>query len=215
MSHTRTFLNTITDGEWPCRYYMLNYNSDIPVAEASGWAAETEDESDWMEGVGPMSNDVNMFLVTRWPSQLRPILIRRHFSLTEDDLVSIAEGNLSLVCSYDENPKVYLNGTIIWSASGWNDNDYVSYSLTDSQKELLHEGDNVLAVSLEQGGGGGHIDYGLRIVAPYVPDGVTAISSGDHADSRVYNLHGQYLGTSTVGLSRGIYIVGGKKIVIK
>ena len=216
MSLTRTFLNTVTNGEWPCRYYMLNYNSDIPVAEAAGWATETEDEADWVEGVGPMSNDANMFLVTRWPSQLRPILIRRHFSLTEDDLVSIAEGNLSLVCSYDEEPKVYLNGTLIWSASGWNDNDYASYSLTDVQKDLLHEGDNVLAVSLAQGGGGGHIDYGLRIVAPYVPDGVTGIPDSDSAaSSRIYNLHGQYLGSSADGLPRGIYIVGGKKTVIK
>ncbi|MBD5224906.1 MAG: hypothetical protein HDS68_02925 [Bacteroidales bacterium] len=219
MSLSTTLLNTVADGEWPCKYYMLNYNSDIEVAEAAGWAAQTEDESDWIDSLGPMSNDDNMFLITQWPSQVRPILIRRHFTFTADNMASLAGAELKLTCSYDENPKIYLNGNLIWSATGWNDNNYVSYTLTKAQNELLHEGDNVLAVSLSQGEGGGHIDYGLQIVAPYENSGIISAEADGNivreADNRVFNLHGQYLGTSTDRLPRGIYVVGGKKTVIK
>lgn len=219
MSRATTLLNTVADGEWPCKYYMLNYNSDIPVAEAAGWASESEDESDWIESVGPMSNDANMFLITQWPSQVRPILIRRHFTFTAEDMESLADAELKLTCSYDENPKIYLNGTMIWSANGWNDNNYASHTLTKTQLKLLHEGDNVLAVSLSQGDGGGHIDYGLQIVAPYDNSGIVSTETDDAvtttADNRVFNLHGQYIGTSTDRLAPGIYIVGGKKVAIK
>ena len=34
-------------------------------------------------------------------------------------------------------------------------------------------------------------------------------------DSRVYNLNGQYVGTTLNGLSKGVYIVNGKKVVVK
>lgn len=211
------FLHTVADGAWDCRYYILNYNSDLSVAESAEWFAADEDESDWISGVGPFSNDENMFYTTEWPSQVRPILIRRHFTLTASDLESVAAGDVRMTCSYDENPKVYLNGTLIWSATGWNDNNYVDVSLSLVHKELLREGDNVLAVSLMQGGGGGHVDYGLRLVSDQLSTSITGPkvpSATDIKDNRVYNLNGQYLGTSTGSLSEGIYIVGGKKLVI-
>ena len=34
-------------------------------------------------------------------------------------------------------------------------------------------------------------------------------------DNRVYNLNGQYVGTTLNGLSKGVYIVNGKKVVVK
>lgn len=215
MSITRKLLTTVADGPWECKYYMLNYNSDIEVAETAGWASENEDESDWMPGYGPMSNDANMFYVTEWPSQVRPILVRRHFNISAYDMECLKEGSLSLTCSYDENPKIYLNGTLIWQTEGWSDNNYATHLLSEDQIALLHEGDNTLSVSLAQGGGGGHIDYGLEITAPYIPTGIT-VTEGESAetftDKRVFDLNGRYLGDSTDNLPKGIYIVGGKKI---
>ncbi|MDE5941439.1 MAG: hypothetical protein K2H14_04940 [Muribaculaceae bacterium] len=219
MAMTRTLLNTVGDGEWPCNYYILNYNSDLADAEACEWYSENEDESDWMSGVGPFSNDQNMFFITEWASQVRPILIRRHFSLSAEELKSLNgdKGELKMTCSYDENPKMYLNGTLIWSASGWNDNNYAEHILNEEQKALLKEGDNVLAVSLMQGGGGGHIDYGLKMESPIVLSGIAipeASATETANDNRVFNLNGQYLGESTDGLPAGIYIKGGKKLII-
>ena len=34
-------------------------------------------------------------------------------------------------------------------------------------------------------------------------------------DTRAYNLKGQYVGTTLNGLSKGVYIVNGKKVVVK
>lgn len=34
-------------------------------------------------------------------------------------------------------------------------------------------------------------------------------------DTRVYNLNGQYVGTTLNGLSKGVYIANGKKVVVK
>ena len=34
-------------------------------------------------------------------------------------------------------------------------------------------------------------------------------------DTRAYNLNGQYVGTTLNGLSKGVYIVNGKKVVVK
>ena len=219
MRITNTLLNTVEDGPWECKYYMLNYNSDIAQAEECEWYSPSEDESDWITGVGPFSNDANMFYTTEWPSQVRPILIRRHFTLTADDMADIKKGaEVSLTCSYDENPVMYLNGTKIWSATGWNDNNYAEIILNSSQKEKLHEGDNVLAVSLTQGNGGGHVDYGLKITSPYEMNSISFPDADkenhSHTHSRIFNLHGQYLGTCADTLPRGIYIRGGKKLVL-
>lgn len=78
-------------------------------------------------------------------------------------------------------------------------------------------GDNILAVSLTQGEGGGHIDYGLKLVSPCTPTGIGSVGTDGGArpaDNRVYDLSGRCLGTSTEGLARGIYIVNGKKIAV-
>lgn len=219
MSIVKNFLPTVDDaGEWPAAYYILNYNSDLEDAQRCEWFGLDEDEDDWIHGKGPFSNDANKFYVTEWPSQVRPILVRRHFNLSADDLDAIADSDLTFVCSYDEDPIVYLNGTQIWSASGWNDNDYARKTLTAEQKKLFKSGDNVLAVSLRQGAGGGHIDYGLFIESPYTdsgnPSGISGIEATRPLDNRVYNLQGRYLGTSLEGLSKGIYIRNGEKIII-
>lgn len=218
MTAATDYLTTVASGPWDCKYYFLNYNDDIAIAEAGEWASPQEDEQEWISGVGPFSNDANMFFINKWASQVRPILIRRHFNLTSSDIEKMKSGKLVLSCSYDENPKVYLNGTLIWTASGWNDNNYAETTLTDEQKELLTEGDNVMAVSLMQGEGGGHIDYGLSLISEYIPTGIASLPA-DNGDTyggtnSVYSVSGVYLGPSTDNLKKGIYIVGGKKKVI-
>lgn len=218
MTAATDYLTTVASGPWDCKYYFLNYNEDIAVAEAGEWASPQEDEQDWISGVGPFSNDANMFFINKWASQVRPILIRRHFNLTASDIEKMKAGKLVLSCSYDENPKVYLNGTLIWSASGWNDNNYAEITLTDEQKELLLEGDNVMGVSLTQGSGGGHIDYGLSLISEYIPTGIGSLPADNGnaygGNNSVYSINGVYMGTSTDNLKKGIYIVDGKKKII-
>jgi len=211
---TEYILDTVDSGEgyWPCLFYELNYNTDISVAERAKWYSPDEDESYWREGIGPFSIDQNKFFVTQWQSTVHPILIRRHFTLNAEDLLKISIGIVTLDYSYDENPTFWLNGTKIASATGWNDNNYTSYRFTAARKKLLVEGDNVLCVSLQQGAGGGHIDFGLSV--KYDPTHTGCLSPNPSLEEeQIYNLAGQQIVNSK--LSRGIVITHNKKILVK
>ncbi len=222
MTRTANAADTVTDfildtvdsgeGSWPCLFYELNYNSDISPAEKAKWYAFDEDESYWREGIGPFSIDQNKFLVTQWQSTVHPILIRRHFTLTEEDLQKIEIGIVNLTYSYDENPIFWLNGIRLTSATGWNDNNYATFRLPNIRKKLLVKGDNVLCVSLQQGAGGGHIDYGLSVTYDPTRTAISLISSPEEKE-RVYNLLGQQISADTK--HQGIIITQGKKIIRK
>ncbi len=223
MEMTTPLLSTLQAGPWLCAYYLLNSNKQLGTIPVKEWAGVCADEYDWIQGVGPLSNSPDQFRTTDWASERQPLLVRRHFTLTADQVAQAVEGKLMLTCSYDENPKVYLNGSLIWSTSGWNDNDYARYELTASQKCYLREGDNVLAVSLQSGMGGGHIDYGLFLTMPYDPAQpvkVEAVRSEPTGNNYVYNLAGQRVSNSYSTLQQsqlphGVYVVGGKKGIIQ
>lgn len=57
----------------------------------------------------------------------------------------------------------------------------------------------------------------LSISFAYTETGINDVEKNDGADvvKKVYNLNGQYMGNSTAGLPKGLYIVNGKKMVIK
>lgn len=212
---TEYILDTVDsgDGSWPCLFYELNYNADITLAEKAKWYALDEDESYWREGVGPFSIDANKFLVTQWQSTVHPILIRRHFTLTAEDMAKIEIGAVTLTYSYDENPKFWLNGRLLVSATGWNDNNYATLPFNSTRKKYFVEGDNVLCVSLQQGAGGGHIDYGLSVRYNPMHDGLSAPDSDLEDDTETYNLTGQRI-SNTAGY-QGIIVTKGKKIIQK
>ena len=216
---TEYLLDTVDSGEgsWPCLFYELNYNTDITLAERGKWYSADEDESYWREGIGPFSIDGGKFLVTQWQSTIHPILIRRHFTLTAEDLVKIEIGVVNMEYSYDENPTFWLNGTRIATATGWNDDNYATLRFTNARKKLLVEGDNVLCVSLQQGAGGGHIDYGLSVT--YDPTHTAIDEIGEDPDGEGneawYDLSGRQItnGPLTEGKSHGIVITRGKKMI--
>lgn len=57
----------------------------------------------------------------------------------------------------------------------------------------------------------------VSIAFSYDATGIENIidASENLKDGKVYSLSGQYVGTSTTNLPKGIYIVNGKKIIIK
>ena len=216
-SNEAALLPLMDEGPWPCAYYFLNSNDELNTVKAVDWAGRCIMEDDWIQGYGPLSNSQDRFLTTPWGSDRLPLLVRRHFTLTTDEVTQLRSMPMHVLCSYDENPKVYLNGTLIWSKTGWNDNDYASYALTSRNKLLLKEGDNVLAVSLTAGAGGGHIDYGLTYTGTLTPSGISSVTQGGQAatDPQVYNLQGQAAGSGQRAPAKGIYIQNAKKVVIK
>ncbi len=156
---------------------------------------------------------------SRWLGDT-PIFVRRYFNLTEEDLEALNNGEMSIVftCSYDENPKAYINGEHFWEAANWNDNNYASHTLTAEQIANLKEGENMLAMSLSNGAGGAHIDMGFKTSKTYVPtaDGVESVAVNNKLmnDNRIFDLQGRFVGTEMDKLGRGIYIQGGKKVLI-
>ena len=209
-------LPPLNDGAWPCKYYWLNYNEDIEVAEKAQWYSLDEDDSDWVDGVGPFSNSNDKFLTTEWGSSVRPILIRRHFTLTAYEREAILSGSATIFCSYDENPKIYLNGILIKEYDGFNDNSYEKHLFTKNERTYFREGDNVMAVSLMQGEGGGHIDFALYIIIPPDPNPVKQISMDIDDDTIFYSIDGKYMGDDMNMLARGMYVTNnGTKIIKK
>ena len=215
--------------QWPCVYYTLNSNAELTSLTPNTWAGLCVDESDWAYGNGPFSNSRDAFFVSEWASTVQPLLVRRHFTLTAEDLEDVLRRKFTLVCSYDEEPKVYLNGTLIWSKTGYSGDSYTEYVLTTNNKRQLREGDNVLAISLQQGVGSGHVDFGFTTAQPYVDP--TGIENVPHAEAEpqpsegLYDLQGRKIAdnspSTTLSLpfqypsKKGIYIYNGKKIIIK
>lgn len=207
---TKVLLPTKEQGPWECVYYLLNSNDDLNNIDDIRWTGRCANEDEWIWGHGPFSNSDDQFLHTFWASQVQPLLIRRHFTLSAADIAALDRSTLTVTCSYDENPRFYLNGTSFWSITGWNDNDYLSRTLTSRHKALLKEGDNVLAVSLMQGWGGGHIDYGFTMLTYDDSDAILqVVDDAVEASGMVYNLCGQRVEHPQYG----IYIVKGKKII--
>ncbi|MDE6339104.1 MAG: hypothetical protein K2K97_04880, partial [Muribaculaceae bacterium] len=172
---------------WPCVYKLLDENSQIDGEVANGCFNVGVDESDWTTAMGPFSNSNDKWRTTYWDSDNHPILIRRHFTLNRNNLAALkARANIYLICSYDEYPVVYLNGKKIWSEERWNDNNYASYKLSDDDKKLLLQGDNVLAISAQRGEGGGHVEYALYIDYPCV--GFTYVADLTLLQSTLENL---------------------------
>lgn len=209
----KILLNDIENGgPWPCLYYELNNNADLTQAVAANWYDANEDESYWQTGTGPFSNDNNKFFITDWASEQHPLLVRRHFTLIADDIANMDNATVTMRCSYDEDPVIYLNGSRVTSYTGWNDNNYASYTFTKSKRNLLVEGDNILAVSVKQGAGGGHLDYGLTMKIK-VDAGINDVVINDDIPHSIYSLSGQKLNDAE--LSKGIYIINGEKIMVK
>lgn len=208
---TLTLLPMMDEGPWPCAYYLLDSNEELDQLEVKAWAGRCADERDWVQGWGPFSSEQDSFLRTHWGSPRQALLVRRHFTLTAEQVEAVHNGSVTFRCSYDENPKAYINGTYFWGVSGWNDNAYATTKLTRRHRQLLREGDNVIAVSLPSGGGSGHLDLELTATITVTPDGVAVPMMDDEEDAQsVYKLDGTIVDARS-HRSKGIYIQKRKK----
>lgn len=233
--------------QWPCEYFFPIDNDDLDYFESDeaqwykpGYNFEGEDGCEWTVGVGPLCNDGvwnadeekwevdengdflrgwNGVIATYWNGGEAPLMVRRYFNLTANDIEALSNGAvMTLSCSYDEDPNVYINGEFVCHWDKWNDGNYASHTLTADQIATLKEGENLIAVSLRSGEGGCHIDMGLKLSDKYNPaagiENVAADNKMKINDNRIFDLQGRFVGTDMEKLGRGIYIKGGKKVLI-
>lgn len=121
------------------------------------WMMPEFDESEWDDVTGPISNDEGFYAETTLFEDNYAWWVRRHFQLNDASRVQ----SLSLSFIHDDGCVVYLNGTEIYRA------DYVVSEPWTRQVDadlsaVLRNGDNVLAVMVDNfGGAGGFLDCGL------------------------------------------------------
>ena len=138
------------DGPWEAK---------IKTTTTSGttWTTESFNDASWQTQQGAFGSageypNVN----TSWTATGSDIYIRRYVTLTAEDL----QKNLALIYSHDDVCQAYINGRrVVDTGNTWVQN--VVYNLTEADKAVLHEGQNVIAYHVHNTTGGALADIGL------------------------------------------------------
>lgn len=160
--------------EWEYFYFTTDAdkNAELGIdwdSYPEGWYAPSFDRSDWLSGNG-------FFVGANWPKAGYSTKINvtqdyelhagfaKTFTLTDASAVT----SLTMGIMYDENPTVYLNGTPIFTASGFKDSNYVEVNL-NSYKSLLVDGENVVTASMMNAVNGGGFLFAMTLTAGVEP----------------------------------------------
>lgn len=130
--------------------YQFSFTETAPKKE---WNAVDFDASAWKSGAAPFG-DLWAQAGTEWKSN--KLWAIRGFQLGQD----IPE-QLYLKISHDDNVEVYLNGFQILSKKGFTEHKYDYVPIKGSALKSLKKGNNVLAIRIENTGGGQWLDAGL------------------------------------------------------
>ena len=134
------------------------------TAPAAGWEKPGFDDSAWARSAGGFGSKFvrhdhkHAVAATEWTGE--SIWLRRHFTYAKP------KGELLravIMMFHDEDAEVYLNGSLILSAKGYNTN-WTPFSIPVAKfNDAVKEGDNVIAVKVIQTVGGQYIDLGLSV----------------------------------------------------
>jgi len=125
------------------------------------WTSETFNDEAWLTELGAFGSPSEYPNVnTSWTALGSDYYIRRYITLTAEDL----QQKLALIYSHDDVCQAYINGRrVVNEGNTWVQN--VIYNLTDADKAVLHEGQNVIAYHVHNTTGGALADIGLYIDA--------------------------------------------------
>ena len=141
--------------KWQYVVYEEDPELGLVQEEPAGWLDGTDTE-EWKTGTAPIGGPMWGSPATSLPYQYFSGFFKKTFEVK--DLSKIT--SLTMYIKYDENPTVYLNGVMIWTASGYIDSYYYEVELDDAI-ELLQEGENTLQVALSNVYGGAVFDAAL------------------------------------------------------
>jgi len=130
--------------------YEVKYTESEPQGD---WKAENYSANNWQTGATPIGDDEKN-VKTVWKSH--DIWVRRTFNVANP--ASISE--LFLKINHDDNIEVYLNGKKIYTKEGWT-NNFQYIALSNSDKNALKAGSNVISIHLINTAGGRFLDFGL------------------------------------------------------
>ena len=123
----------------------------------TGWAAPDYDDSSWSVEEAAWGTAGEYPRVKHvWKDTNSDIYIRRTVTITAADL----ERELWVMFSHDDVFELFVNGTrIVRTGETWLQGE--KQRLTDAQRALLHEGDNLIAAHCHNTTGGAYVDFGL------------------------------------------------------
>ena len=141
--------------------YFAKYRHANAVVDAEyvdieeGWTNADFDDSAWDELMMPLGSFGPYH--TRWVNDYNTFWFRRNFYIDNPAKYT----KLTLKVTHDDDCAVFLNGTKVWNEFDWTggENDW---RLIDVDPSLLVEGNNVLAMYIEQNWGGAYCDFGLE-----------------------------------------------------
>lgn len=133
------------------------WDAKVSRSFVSGWFNDSFNDSKWATETGAFGTPTEYpFINTSWTASNSDVYIRRHITLTAEDLTK----PLCLIYSHDDVCQAYINGRKLASTGEtWVQN--VKYFLTDEDKAVLREGDNVIAYHVHNTTGGALADIGL------------------------------------------------------
>jgi len=123
----------------------------------SNWSKTDYDDSSWIDISGPISstNDGLPYYATQWQGSYNSYYVHRHFNVN-----SLDQDIYALYVTHDDQCIVYLNGRKIYDISGFD--EPLKYNKVYFPKEMLKIGDNLLAVYVNDSGGGeDYVDFGI------------------------------------------------------
>lgn len=136
------------------RPYSVKYTEQAPNGD---WMQAAYDDKGWKIAAAPFGDEPSKG-GTPWKSH--DLWTRRTF-----DAGNVANADLFLKISHDDNITVYLNGEQIYSLKGWL-NKYVYIAIPEAAKQKLKAKGNVLAIHIENTAGGAFLDAGIARLMP-------------------------------------------------
>lgn len=138
------------------------------TSPAGDWYSDTFDDSSWNEGPGGFGTAETPGAIVGTVWNTSDIWLRRTF--TAGSLSAADLEKLVWRLHHDEDVEIYLNGTLVLSATGYT-SAYVPVSAgAETKAALVLGGINVIAIHCHQSGGGQFIDAGLSLETVHVPD---------------------------------------------
>ncbi len=135
---------------WQYKVTTTNGFSDMN----SAWNTESFDRSSWKKGVSPFGDRLSGGTDSGWEDRNHGIFLVTSFEVENADEIDY----LIMDVFYDNTVKVYLNGYLAFSDTGWND---AKEEIFISSKHLQN-GKNTFAVSLLDDVGGREFDLTLK-----------------------------------------------------
>ena len=109
----------------------------------------------------------------------------------------------------------------LFSTYGWADNKQTvtinGQSVNKTVTEITFNGDNLTLTYSDGTSEESDMSF-VKLAFSYDTNstGINQVETVKQSlHGKVFNLNGQFIGTSTEGLAKGIYIVNGKKVIIK